>query len=65
MSNTELYDVGLGFDENWQARTNPLQSGILSGDNINVEGSQFTGLSEASNGAINNSATNFPLCNYA
>jgi uncharacterized repeat protein (TIGR01451 family) len=58
LASAELYDPGLGFSD---ARR-PVVSGMtFSGTHLVLVGSGFTGDSEASGGATNSSASNYPL----
>ena len=59
----ELYDVGLGFVSVWQPILSMTTSPLVLGRELAAIGSGFHGygLSEASGGGYNNSASNYPL----
>ncbi len=62
VNSSELFDTGLGFMPAWQpnisSTNSPLSIGI---DQLVLGGGGFTGISEASGGSSNNSATNYPI----
>jgi hypothetical protein len=60
---TELFDVGLGFMAAWQPTVSTITSSLVSGQALAATGSGFRGygLSEASGSGFNNSASNYPL----
>ena len=61
-NNGEIYDPGFGFDPSWQPSLSTVASVYEVGhDPLEVYGSGFLGMSEASDGSNNNSATNYPL----
>ena len=61
----ERYDPGLGFLPAWRPQINSLaQPYLLPGDYLSINGSRFRGLSEASGGATNDSATDYPLVQF-
>src|SRR5262249_23146394 len=59
----ELYDVGLGFDPNWQPLITLLSPSVVrSGKGLTVYGSGFKGVSEASGGNESQKcSSNYPL----
>jgi photosystem II stability/assembly factor-like uncharacterized protein len=57
----ELYDVGLGFDNAWRPQLSSATSPLMLGSTLVAGGSQFLGISEASAGNPQSSATNYPL----
>jgi N-acetylneuraminic acid mutarotase len=61
LNSTELYDVGLGFAEAWRPVLTSATSPLRLGSSLVASGYYFTGLSEASGGNTQNSATNYPL----
>ena len=56
-----LYDPGLGFSDSWRPTISGLAFDPGSPARLTISGSGFKGLSEASGGASNSSATNYPL----
>ncbi len=63
LASAELYDAGLGYDAAWQPALSSVTSPLLLGNPFTATGSGFRGygLGEASGGATNSSATNYPL----
>jgi uncharacterized protein (TIGR03437 family) len=73
LSQTELYDPGLGFNDNWRPTithfSTPVAGSITELDNlaapdqsaIVVNGVQFQGISEASGHGAASSASNYPV----
>jgi hypothetical protein len=57
----ELYVPTQGFNEAWRPQLSTVTPAVLSGGQLSLSGSGFRGVSEASGGATNNSATNYPL----
>jgi N-acetylneuraminic acid mutarotase len=60
-SGSVLFDPGLGFQTAWRPLLNTVPPSLDTGQRLYITGSQFRGLSEASGGATNDSATNYPL----
>ena len=60
-ASAELYDRGLGFIPAWRPLISSVPSKVKPGDTISLTGTRFKGISEASGGATNNSASNFPI----
>ncbi|MBX0328149.1 hypothetical protein K2Z83_10710, partial [Oscillochloris sp. ZM17-4] len=60
LSSAERYDVGLGFDPTWRPTITTAPITVASGP-IALSGSGFRGISEASSGGANSSATGYPL----
>ncbi len=56
---TELYDAGLNVQSAWQPVI--VTASAPSGSSLVLTGTGFQGVSEASGGSANNSATNYPL----
>jgi hypothetical protein len=54
----ELYDVGLGFSSAWQPRISTLAK---TGKRIQLTGSRFQGVSQASGGNTQDSSSNYPI----
>ena len=61
LASSELYDEGLGYLDAWRPVLTSFPDPAAEGSSVTAAGSQFQGLSEASGGATNNSATNYPL----
>ncbi|MEP7338233.1 MAG: kelch repeat-containing protein [Acidobacteriota bacterium] len=59
LRHSELYDLGLGFNENWQPILNYV-SGSSSGP-LTIFGTFFQGFSEAAGHGGQNSASNYPV----
>ncbi len=57
----QLYDEGRGFQSGWQPVLSTVTSPLKHGNTLAATGTGFRGVSEASGGATNNSATNTPL----
>jgi hypothetical protein len=55
----EIYDVGLGFNGAWQPKINNVQ--FMADGSIELTGSRFTGISQASSGNTQDSSTNYPV----
>jgi N-acetylneuraminic acid mutarotase len=60
LTSTELYDVGLGFSPNWQPQIQTITSPLVSGASLALGGNSFRGISEASSGNSQNSASDHP-----
>ena len=56
-----LYDRGLGFAAGWRPVVATCSPELLPAEPLSLTGSGFQGVSEASGGTTNNSATNYPL----
>jgi uncharacterized repeat protein (TIGR01451 family) len=61
LASAEIYDVGLGFQTAWQPVISSVTSPLLPDAPLVVTGTQFAGISEASGGGSNSSATNYPV----
>jgi subtilisin-like proprotein convertase family protein/N-acetylneuraminic acid mutarotase len=61
LSNSELYDEGLGFDPSWQPRIATFTSPLNYGDSMAITGSGFRGISEGSGGNTQDSPADYPL----
>jgi N-acetylneuraminic acid mutarotase len=57
----ELYDVGLGFNSAWQPQIATASSPLALGTKLILTGSGFQGISQASSGSYQDSATNYPV----
>ena len=53
----ELYDAGLGFSSAWQPRITVAKAGKL----LQLTGSLFQGVSQASGGNTQDSSSNYPI----
>jgi N-acetylneuraminic acid mutarotase len=60
-SSADLYDVGLGFSIPWQPQVSRVNSPLMSGGSLILNGSQFRGISEGSSGNSQDSASDYPL----
>ena len=60
LSQAEVYSRNLGFDADWQPVFS-APSPLYIGTPLVLTGSGFTGVSQASGGATNDSSTNYPL----
>ena len=60
LTSAEIYDPGLGFEAAWRPNLTFVGPAAV-GSALGVEGSLFLGLSEASGGGTQQSATNYPL----
>jgi WD40 repeat protein len=58
LSRAELYDVGLGFSSDWQPKFRRLK---LGDRRLSLAGSLFQGISQASGGGTQDSASNYPI----
>ena len=58
VTNAELYDVGLGFSNAWQPRITTLAK---AGNRLQLTGSHFQGISQASGGNTQDSSSNYPI----
>jgi hypothetical protein len=63
LAGAELFDPGLGFDEDWRPSISSLSSPLISGRQLLLTGTGFRGYgsSEASGGGTSSSASNYPL----
>lgn len=58
LNQSELYDIGLGFQENWR----PVISFLTGSQSLlTINGAQFQGISEASGDGAQSSTTNYPV----
>ncbi len=57
LASAELYDVGLGFSSAWQ----PSITVAKAGKRLQLTGSQFQGVSQASGGNTQDSSSNYPI----
>ena len=61
LASAELYDGGLGFLDSWRPVISSASSPLALNAKLVLGGSGFKGLSEASGGGFQSSATNYPL----
>jgi hypothetical protein len=61
LASAELYDVGLGFSSDWQPVIATATLRRASGNRLFLTGSLFKGISQASGGNTQDSATNYPI----
>jgi N-acetylneuraminic acid mutarotase len=62
LTNAELYDVGLGFSNSWQVQISSATSPLPLAANLQLNGSNFRGISEASGGnGSQDSSSDYPL----
>jgi hypothetical protein len=61
LASAELYDRGLGFLPAWRPVVSQIPERLLLNQPITMSGTGFRGLSEASSGSTQQSATNYPL----
>jgi len=57
----ELFDVGLGFSNWWQPQITSFAPQFDLGNSLTIAGSQFRGISGASDGATQDSSSDYPL----
>jgi len=57
LDSAELYDVGLGFNNAWQPRITTAKVG----NRLQLTGSHFQGISQASGGNTQDSSSNYPI----
>jgi WD40 repeat protein len=57
LASAELYDVGLGFSNAWQPRITVAKVG----KSLQLTGSRFQGISQASGGNTQDSSSNYPI----
>ena len=57
LASAELYDVGLGFSSAWQ----PSITNAKAGKSLQLTGSLFQGVSQASGGNTQDSSSNYPI----
>ena len=60
LASAELFDPGLGYTSATQPQLNAVSS-VSSTSALSLTGTNFTGVSEGSGGATNNSASNIPV----
>ena len=60
-STVELYDAGLAFDAGWQPQIGTITSPLVLGGSLTLTGSRFRGISGASGGNGQDSASDYPL----
>jgi hypothetical protein len=58
VTNAELYDIGLGFSNAWRPRITTLAK---TRNRLQVTGSHFQGISQASGGNTQDSSSNYPI----
>ena len=58
IASAELYDVGLGVSNAWKPRITTLAK---AGNRLQVTGSHFQGISQASGGNTQDSSSNYPI----
>ncbi|MGD0089090.1 MAG: kelch repeat-containing protein, partial [Planctomycetota bacterium] len=61
LASAELFDPGLAFQDSWRPVISSATSPLAPGAELVLGGSQFRGISEASGGGYQSSATNYPL----
>jgi hypothetical protein len=61
LTNTELYDVGLGYSNSWQPQIATITSPLNLGGNLAITGSGFRGISEGSSGGTQDSPADYPV----
>ena len=62
LQSAELYDVGLGFQSAWQPQITTAGSSLSNlGFVLQLIGSRFQGISQASGGNTQDSSTNYPI----
>jgi hypothetical protein len=61
LASAEIYDVGLGFNAAWQPHVASITSPLTNNGCLKLTGSQFRGVSEASCGNTQDSASDYPL----
>ena len=62
LSSCELYDLNIGYQSSWQPVITSSPTSVSINSSINITGTLFKGISEASGGnASINSSTNYPL----
>ena len=63
LANVDIYDPGLGYDDDWPPVISSMPSALLTGKPLTFTGTGFRGfgLAEASNGCTYSSPTNYPL----
>src|SRR5439155_388912 len=59
VASAELYDVGLGFSNDWQPKIQRLK--LTAGRRLLLTGSLFQGISQASGGNTQDSSSNYPI----
>jgi len=57
VANAEIYDVGLGFSKMWR----PDIARATAGNRLQVTGTHFQGISQASGGNTQDSSSNYPI----
>jgi hypothetical protein len=61
LSSAELYDAGLGFSAAWQPQIAAATSPLSLGSSLSITGSRLRGISEASCGSSQDSASDYPV----
>ena len=61
LNSAEFFGAGLGFAEAWRPVVNAFPAVLKAGSPVNLSGSGFRGISEASGGGTNDSPTDYPL----
>ncbi len=61
LTTAELFDEGRGAQPAWTPVLTTAPAGVVSGSTLTLGGQLFTGVSEASGGNTQTSATNYPL----
>ena len=62
VASAELYDIGLGFVRpGWQPQIATATSPLITGSPLKLTGSRFQGISQASDGSVHDSSTNYPV----
>jgi len=61
LASAELYDVGLRFGSGWQPQVRAATSTLIPGKRLELAGSRFQGISQASAGNTQDSSSNYPV----
>jgi hypothetical protein len=61
LASAELYDVGLAFSSDWQPEITMAPVRLGSGHHLQLAGSRFQGISQASGGNTQDSSSNYPI----
>jgi len=61
ITSAETFDVGLGASNAWRAQITAADSMVNPGSSLTISGTQFRGISSASGGGSQDSATDSPL----
>ena len=61
VNTSETYNAGLGFNAAWQPQITSAASPLILSNSLQITGSGFRGVSEASENSTSDSATDFPV----